>query len=172
MSLSKGNIQHVLNRFDAGVLPRQILNDLQCSGFFSRLKLSTLEQCLVENGRQMRNNQPSDAAQGDQSLSASRASTPPAPANQGASGPDPAAATEEARQVPANPVVQTCTTGALADRSPTISWTAQAEKFTMSAHRVGQTPAEICATLRRSGYNITGTEVVASLKRQGVLTGR
>lgn len=49
----------------------------------------------------------------------------------------------------------------------TLHWNDRADAFTLAAHRVGQTPAQILARLSTAGYEAT-IEVAASLERQGV----
>lgn len=51
---------------------------------------------------------------------------------------------------------------------PTLRWNDRADAFTLAAHRVGQTPAQILARLNTAGYEATIEEVAASLERQGV----
>lgn len=169
MLFSKGDIQNILRQFDAGFQPVQILNELNRSGFPRSLELAAVEQCLRVNGRQISNNQPSNAAHGYQSHGAGHASSPSASTNHAASGPP--AANQGARQVSAYPAVQNSTTDALYDPGPTMTWNDQADRFTMSAHRFGKSVDEIWATLRSNGYDIAKTEVIASLNGQGVSRG-
>lgn len=160
MLFSRGDIHYVLSQFDAGIQLVQIINDLH---------LAAIEQCLHEHGRQISNNQPSDAGHDDQSHEANRSSNPPWATNHAALGPP--TANQEARQVSAHPAVLNSTTDALYDPGPTMSWDAQADRFTIAAHRFGNSAAEIWATLRSNGYDIAQTEVIASLIGQGVSTG-
>lgn len=169
MLFSREEVQYILSQFDAGVRPIEILNDLYHSGWPYWLKLATIEQCLRVNGRRNSNDIPSDEAHDHQSHGANRASDP-RPLNNHAT-PGTPAVNQEARQVSANPAVQNSTTDALYDPGPTMTWDAQADRFTMSAHRVGKSEAEIWTTLRSNGYDIAPTEVTASLDRQGVSAG-
>lgn len=171
MLFSRGDIRYILSQSDAGVQPVQILNDLYRCGFPRWLELATIEKCLRDNGRKISNNHvPSNAAHGHghQSHGAGHASSSSASTNHVALGPS--TANQQARQVSTHPAVQKPTTGALYDPGPTMSWDAQADRFTMSAHRYGKSAAEIWATLRRNGYDVAQTEVIASLAIQGVST--
>lgn len=47
--------------------------------------------------------------------------------------------------------------------APSIPWDILAGRFTISAHRMGQSVPQILARLRQNGYNVTVVEVVASL---------
>lgn len=164
MSLNRAHIQYVLNQFDAGASPQRILDRLQNSAFLPWLKLATVEQCLRENGR-IPYYQPSHhEAQGYRSPRLGHANYPLPSANQGAPGLP--ATTQEVHQVPTNYVIQTFATDALVDPGPTESWNAQVDRFVMSAYLVGHSVFEIWAMLQSHGYNVTQTEVRASLDRQ------
>lgn len=182
MSLNRAHIQYVLNQFDAGASPHRILDCLQNSAFLPCLTLATVEQCLRENGRITYNRSGHHEAQSYQSPRLGHASNllPPAanqgapcisyttlpvpPANQGASSIYPT--TEEVYQAPANTAIPTFATDVVADPRPTASWDALADKFVMTAYQMGYSLVDIWATLRRSGYNVTQTEVRESLARQ------
>lgn len=169
MLLGREDVRNILRKFDAGFQPIQILNDLYRSGFSELVELAAVEQCLRDNGRQISNNQASNAAHGHQSHGVGHATSPSASTNHAASGPP--AANQGALQVSAYAAVQNTTTGALYDPGPTLTWNDQADRFTISAHRFGKSVDEIWVTLRNNGYDIAKTEVMASLNGQGVLRG-
>lgn len=191
MKFGKEDVQAILKQFDAGFQPIEILNGLYPPGFSEWLELAAVEQCLRENGRQISNKQPTSNADhghqeshsaGHASSSSSNpsasASTNHAAAAAAPPGPLPAAAANNlgAHQVSAYAAVQNTTTtttthhAALYDPGLTLTWSELADRFTMSAHRCGKSVDEIWATLRRNGYDIAKTEVIASLYVQGVVS--
>lgn len=57
------------------------------------------------------------------------------------------------------------------DEPPRFRWNAQADSFSLSAHRTGQAAPQISRQLCLHGYNATTSEVTDSLHRQGVPEG-
>lgn len=53
-----------------------------------------------------------------------------------------------------------------------MSWGPLAARFTIFAHRTGRSVPQILAQLRRNGYDVTVSDVAASLNQQGVYTVR
>lgn len=82
MLFNEEDVRNILEQFDAGFHPVQILYDLYRNGFTRGIKLAAVEQCLLDNGRDISNNQIINAAaHGDHHDSqdeADRASTPSA----------------------------------------------------------------------------------------------
>lgn len=166
MSLNRTHVNYVLTEFDAGVPPPQILEGLQYRAFLPSINLATIERCLRKNGRLEDNYQPGNAAQGYQSLGAV-SNNPPPPTDRDAPGPR--ATTQEARQLPANPAVQTSENDELANLPPTKQWDNQANCYAFSAYESGgKSVDEICLALRKNGYDIDRSQVMMSLIGQGV----
>lgn len=62
MLFNEDDVRNILEQFDAGFEPVQILYDLYRNGFTRGIKLAAVEQCLLDNGRDISNNQMSYAA--------------------------------------------------------------------------------------------------------------
>lgn len=195
MSLNRAHIQYVLNQFDAGASPHRILDCLQNSAFLPGLTLATVEQCLCENGRitySRSGHHETQAYQSPSLLGHAASNLLPAPANHqaaacissssttlpvppasnqtGASSIFPPTTLQEVyQQAPhANSAVQTFATDVVVadDPEPTASWDTLADKFVLMAYQMGYSLPDIWATLRRSGYNVTQTQVRESLANQ------
>ena len=155
--------QYVVDRFDAGVAPAQILAELQSTGY-TTLRLFTIEQCLRTNGRavdgfdplirpsftsntfdaQGYRGQPNTYAGDTFVRGGSTATKPP-------------------YHPPSNFRPQS---------SRERRWDQAADRYAINAHREGRTVMEIWEELNRNGYVSNAAEVAASLNAQGVSSVR
>lgn len=162
MSLNRENVQYILARFDVGIPPLQILNELQYLAYLPWINVTTVERCLCENGRRLQ-----------EILAPSSSSSAN---NQGKPGPS-MTATHHDRQIPASRPATTVgrsetVDNLVVDPGPTLPWNSLADSFTISAYKCGKSEDHIWVTLRGYGYDITRPEVVASLIKQGISGAR
>lgn len=162
MSLNRENVQYTLARFDVGIPPLQILNELQYLAYLPWITITTVERCICENGRRLQ-----------EILAPSSSSSAN---NKGRPGPSTTAAHHD-RQIPASrPATTTVgrseTVDNLVDSGPTLPWNSLADSFAISAYQCGKSEDHIWVTLRGYGYDITRPEVVASLMKQGISRAR
>lgn len=143
MPFNKIHVQYTLAQFDRGVPPHQILADLQYRDFLPSINVGTIERCLRDNDRVLKNDQ--EAGKSTQGNSRSGQS----PTGDAAMG---NFATGDDRFV---------------DPGPTMQWDARADAFALAAYRAKKSGDEIWAMLRSNGYDITRAEVVINLVRQG-----
>ena len=143
MPFNKTHVQYALAQFDRGVPPHQIVIDLQYRDFLPSINVGTIERCLRENGRVLKNDQQAgNTTQGN--TRSGQFPTGAAAMGDSATGDD--------RFV--NP-------------GPTMQWDARADAFALAAYRAKKSGDEIWRMLRSNGYNITRAEVVTKLVRQG-----
>lgn len=97
------------------------------------------------------------------STSSNNSGNLPAPANNPTTGHQPTSNTSRRATTGAN--------STMPQNLPPVPWDGQADRFALSAHRVGTDIATITAQLNHNGYdNATTDDVVSSLTRQGVRT--
>lgn len=173
MSLSNQNIDYVLTSFDAGISPLQIYDALLSAGV-TELEPNIILQCLRENGRLSQDDPQSYEYLGDLLLSYEPIRVKIWQRNQ---APGSSTATQEGQgfDPPVSPTstiaCSPTSTTAWVDPGPTLPWDALADSFTMAAHNYRQPVPDICAVLRKNGYNVTQSQVLTSLNWQGVITG-
>ena len=170
MSLNRENVQYILARFDAGIPPLQILNELQYLAYLPWINIGTVERCLCKNGRLQEIPSPLPS-----SSSSTTTTTTTTSNNQGRPGPS--TSTYHDRQIPTtSPAAAVGKVGTVVDNledpGPTLPWNSLADTFTISAYKCGKSEDDIWVTLRRYGYDITRPEVVASLIKQGISGAR
>lgn len=166
MSLSNQNIKYILTSFDAGISPFRIFNALLSAGV-TGLEPNTILQCLRINGR-LRNDDPlSYKYMGDLLLGCAPIKVKIWQHHQDSGS---STATQE-RQEFDTPIPPTSAI-AWVDPGPTMPWDTLADSFTLAAHNYRRSVPDICAVLRKNGYNVIQLQVLSSLSRQGVITGR
>lgn len=151
-------VQYVVNQFDAGVAPTQILADMRASGY-TNLRLFTIEQCLRTKGR---------AVDGFDPLL-----RPPLTSNtfdargyQGQPNIYPGDRSFRGNTAPKPPYVPP--SNFRPQRNQGRPWDQAADRFAIDAHYEGSTVMEIWQELSRRGYMSNAAEVAASLNAQGV----
>ncbi len=165
MSLSNQNIEYVLTSFDAGSPPLRILDALLSAGV-KGLEPNAILQCLRANGRLRDDDPQSYEYLGDLLLECEPIKVKIWQSNQ---APGSSTATQESQGFD-TPVPPTSTI-AWVDPGPTMPWDTLADRFTLAAHNYRQSVPDICAVLRKNGYDVTQSQVLNSLNRQGVITG-
>lgn len=128
--LSAQNAIYVLDQFDAGVSPQQILAALHAAGYIG-MEYYTIEEYLHQNGHITYQKQPTNIIHGQSLLRVERASTSSHNVN-----------------------ITLTSTESRAVQAPLLSWNTQADTFALSAHKAGQTVPQISAQLCQNGiYN-------------------
>lgn len=179
-ALNAGAKTYVLEEFDKGGTPGQILNAFRTTGQ-RHFSLATIEKCLQDNGRSIYNYNSNTASQGYKCSSnlppVMPERTNPYAGNRAASTTNPygerptrnyaASASDSHGQQTAAITGAQASAQAYTNVPPVYQWNARADDFTLSAYRIGRTASQIADQLRNNGYNITVEEVAASLRKQG-----
>lgn len=139
--LHQGAAKYVLESFDAGTKPLEILNKLRIAGH-QGMQLTTIEECLQKNGRKF---------------------TPHKPPNN-------TVRRQFAQRVALANTSQS-NSNSLVKLAARRDWDAKADTLVMDAHRAGQTVSEIAKTLMQRSYTATVAIVVDSMRRQGGQNG-
>lgn len=146
--LNQAIVQYVLEQFDAGILPRQILITLHIAGHRD-IQLTTIEEYLHQNGRKLSS---SDLPHTNVcELSTSRV----AMSDTDQFGLN----TTHTQKTPTNPRVK---------QAAHRDWDAKADKFVTNATHHGQHASQIVQTLEQKGYTITETMYRDILRKQAV----
>lgn len=158
-SWTRERVDYVIARFDAGAPPAKILAEMRSSGY-TNLRLFTIEQCLLTNGR---------AVDGFDPLirPSFTSNTFDAQGYQG-----------QPNTYPGDTFIRN---GVAPTRLPYVPpsnfrpqihqgrrWDQAADRYAISAHREGRTVMEIWEALSGAGYISNAAEAAASLNAQGV----
>lgn len=198
-NLDSRTVQYILGQFDAGVSPGQIFRALESSGG-DFVSIHAIEECLRNNGRgqlqyqandalyshrepsrasysSSANHSSSNAYAGSQAYAYYSATGSTTYADQHGSALD---TTETRATMPYTSYdqqrhpgrTQTSTNNYPGTLRPTLPRDIHADQLITSAYQEGLTTRETVARLRRAGYALTATEVVACLNAQGLGTVR
>lgn len=166
MPFNQSHVQYVLAQFDAGVPPHKILLELQYRDFLPSINIATIERCLRDNGRVLRNQQAGNPTQGNQPIGIGYGINALPLANQGATGSS--AATQGSGQFHSSSAMRTVARADdhFAGPGPNMPWDAQADDLAFAAVRDMKSEEEIWIMLRGRGYDVSRAQVVARLARQ------
>lgn len=191
MQFDKSLIKYILDQFDAGVSPHQILLDIQSHEYLPTVTVAIIELCIRESGRVLLNQQTGDATLGNQPLKVGQARPNLPPAIQSALGPSTNIRRSGQRRVrfaeetraesSKSPLANTLNTGVgistktppttvenLGDFAPAELWDYETEKYVLDAYHANKSKAEIWRSVRGLGYDITLQDIVNSMLRQGL----
>lgn len=183
----EGYIGYILDEFDAGCEPNQILHALHSCGFI-HIQLPAIVECLKQHGRIPTETQPSNAAIRQCTPRATAANTPQThhsntpqtphdgftllpfvQANTSQTHPQ-----QTPRETSSSPAVvdadisQTPHSNTQKTGDTALHWDTEADQFSLAAYLAGLEIGQIKAQLCKHGYVVTSAEVAASLISQGV----
>lgn len=196
MRFNKSHVKYVLDRFDSGVSPHQILLDLQSRDYLPSLTVAIIEQCIRDNGRVLPHQQAGGATQGNQPPEVDQASPPLSPASQGAPGPSKNIRGSGQRRVrfaegtfaesSQSPLANTpntfpessvgitakthpATFKYLEDSDSRVLWDYETEKCVLDAYNANKSIPEIWNSVRLGlGFDIALQDILDSMIRQGL----
>lgn len=194
----EGYIGYILDEFDAGCEPDQILHALHSCGFI-HVQLPAIVECLKQHDRIPSETQPTNAAIRQCTPRATAANTPQThhsntpqtphdsftllPVVQANTSPthlqqtprdtssSPAAVdadTSQKHHSNTQKTRDTLTPPPAGVHAPALHWDTEADQFSLAAYLAGLEIGQIKARLCKHGYLVTSAEVAASLISQGV----
>lgn len=194
MPFNKSHVKYILDQFDAGVSPHQILLNLQYRDFLPSITVATIERCIRDNGRVLPDQQTGDATQGNQLRQAGLQASPPQLPAASQSPADSTMATQGSVNSPLASIPDTSnldttrepfqesnlsslgfttetfptTVEQIGDTAPCRHWDTWADGYVLAAFCVHKSGEETFRELRKRGYNISRLQIVDSLVRQNL----